>query len=94
MSDREAEFKKAMKELRDHYSYLIHSGKADMKEYRTERHKLIREFRKEKMSEQFKLWSQRKQDTIYDRRRKRKLQDAVDDKNIPIKSLDEFGGDS
>jgi len=92
MSDRKAEFRKVMKELRDCYNSLIYFRKATMKDYRAERHRLIRKFRKEKMIEQFKLWIERKQNTIYVRKRDRKAQDKLDMEKI--KSLDKFVGDS
>ena len=94
MSDRKVEFKKVMKDLRDHYSVQIYASRATMEEYRAERRRLIREFRKDKMAEQYKEWMAQKRETKYLRMRKRKLQDAINNKNIPIKTLDKFRGDS
>lgn len=88
----DAKCRKQLKELREYYGYLIHGGYATQSDYRKERRALLREFRKDKMTEAFKLWRQRKQNMIYTRKKDRKVQDKIDMEKI--KSLDKFKGDS
>ena len=84
------ECERKLKELRDHYGTLIHGGYATQKDYRKERRALLREFRKDKFTEGFKLWKARKQNTIYTRKRDRKAKDKINMEKI--KPLDKFGG--
>lgn len=86
----DAKCREQLKELRDHYGSLIHGGYATQADYRKERRALLRELRKDGMTKAFKLWKQRKQNTIYTRKRDRKAQDKIDMEKI--KPLDKFGG--